>query len=300
MHRAIGKILVTPLLVLLGTPVVAVELDEVVALMAAGSHEQALQRLAGQPESRRSRLLKADALAALERGEEAEAIYHTLIDEAPEDPVPYNNLANFYAASGRLQEASDLLNQAMKSDQRYATIYDNLSRVYVEMSRNAYAKALRIGESRQGVELTSLDLKDDSGQQPRVHLAAGNDEADKVSDADNKEEAIKVLQKWAAAWSAQDVEAYLAAYDQEFRPKSGISLSQWQEQRRFRLHKPNRIEVALSDFEVEKRNSSELVVKLLQRYRSDRYRDSSRKGFVLVQRNGGWKIRDEYTIEVIN
>ena len=67
-----------------------------------------------------------------------------------------------------------------------------------------------------------------------------------------------------------------------------------------RLKRPNEIEVALSDFEASRSGGGSVTVKLIQRYRSDSYRDTSRKGFVLVLRNGEWKIGDEYTIEVMN
>lgn len=112
--------------------------------------------------------------------------------------------------------------------------------------------------------------------------------------------AIAALKRWAEAWSAQDVEGYLRAYDADYLPPRGLSLSQWQAQRRVRLRKPNTIEVHLSDFEVTSSGGGTLTVKVLQRYRSDHYRDSSRKGFILVQRDGEWKIGDEYTIEVFN
>ena len=86
----------------------------------------------------------------------------------------------------------------------------------------------------------------------------------------------------------------------EYLPPDGQSLEKWQAQRRVRLKKPKKIEVFLSDFEVSSSGGGTLTVKLMQRYRSDHYRDSTRKGFILVSRNGVWKIGDEYTIKVIN
>ncbi len=361
MYQPVGKALTGVLLLLLSGPLAA-NLDEVAMLIEAGSHQKALNRLAAEPETRRSRLLQANALAGLKRNEEAEAIYRALIEEAPEDPTPYNNLATLYAATGRLQEASEQLTRGMKSDQRYAAIYKNLSRVYVEMSRNSYARALRMNEKQQGLRLVTLDHRDGTSEPLQVTVVAlpqpevaARPVPDRVAQAAPKPAvkpepvstpspkpaakaeqtapptptvvpaprrtepvavaqatpppsavefdaggAIAALKQWAAAWSANDVEAYLAAYDDEFLPPRDLTRAQWQAERRVRLKKPKKIEVMLSDFEVSSTSDNSLTVKLLQRYRSDNYRDTTRKGFILVLRSGEWKIGDEYTIEVIN
>jgi tetratricopeptide (TPR) repeat protein len=362
MYKAVAGLLSTLFLSMLSAQACA-NLDEVAAQIEANNYQNALKSLSSQPVSRRSRLLRANALAGLKRNDEAEAIYRALIDEAPEDPTPYNNLATLYAASGLLQEASELLTRGMKSDERYAAIYKNLSRVYVEMSRNSYARALRMNEKQQGLKLVTLDHRDGPSEplqvaavalpQPEVTttpapakvaqavpksalkpepveaaaLAKSAAKAEQappstpsvapvprpakpvavaqVTSPKNAVEfdaggAIAALKQWAAAWSANDVEAYLAAYDDEFLPPRDLTRAQWQAERRVRLKKPKKIEVMLSDFEVSSTSDSSLTVKLLQRYRSNSYRDTTRKGFILVRRNGKWKIGDEYTIEVIN
>lgn len=352
MHNAVAKALAITLLLLLSGPLAA-SLDEAVALMGAGNYQAALDKLAAEPASHRSRLLRAEALAGLKRSDEAEALYRELIKEFPEDPAPYNNLATLYAATGRLQEASELLNQAMQSDLRYAAIYKNLSHVYVAMSSKSYARALRMSEQQQGLQLFTLDYREAPlqlaavesaptlpapqvapvvlSEKAPVQLAAieplppepqpapvelgeaapvstvmldaqtitseAPPAAPPVFDAGG---AIAALKQWAAAWSAQDVAGYLGAYDADYLPPRGLSRSQWQAERRVRLLKPGTIEVVLSDFEVHSSGGGSLTVKALQRYRSDHYRDLTRKGFVLVLRDGSWKIGDEYTIEVIN
>jgi tetratricopeptide (TPR) repeat protein len=338
MYKIAATAMAAILLMLLNGQAVA-GLDEVARMIEGGRYQAALESLSSSARSHRSRLLQANALAGLKRRNEAEAIYLALIDEAPQDPTPYNNLAALYAASGRLQEASELLTRAMQSDARYAAVYKNLSHVYVEMSRNAYAKALRMGEPQQGLKLLTLDHRDGPAAPlqvaavtaavaapvpaPAPHAAAlvqdkppavsplpavaavqavpAEPAAEPRSGADfDAGGAIAALKQWAAAWSAQDVEGYLAAYDRDFLPPHDLTPAQWQAQRRVRLKKPNKIEVMLSDFQVSSTGRGSLTVKLLQRYRSDSYRDTTRKGFIMVLRDGGWKIGDEYTIEVIN
>ncbi len=331
MSHSAGRILAGLLFLALSGPLAA-DLNGIAELIEAGKHQRALDDLARQPGSYHSRLLRANALVGLNRNDEAERLYRALIDEQPQNPTPYNNLATLYAAAGRLQEASELLTRAMKSDARYAAIYKNLSRVYVEMSRNSYARALRLSEQKQGLKLLSLDYRDvppQVAQQEPLQLAAVTpapqtapavlgtapvaapiqapvsqpippvqpQPAAQEFDAGG---AIAALKLWADAWSAQNVAGYLAAYDVDYLPPGGLSLEQWQAQRRLRLKKPKKIEVFLSDFEVSSSGGGTLTVKLVQRYRSDHYRDSTRKGFILVPRNGEWKIGDEYTIGVIN
>jgi tetratricopeptide (TPR) repeat protein len=328
------------LLLLLSGPLAA-SLDEAAELLAAGNPQAAMAQLVVEPVTHRSRLLQADALAGLQRNDEAEALYRALIAELPQDPAPYNNLASLYAATGRLQEASELLTEAMKSDPRYAAIYKNLSRVYVEMSSKSYARALRLSEQQQGLQLLTLDYHavpsaplQLAALEPAAVPPPASAPAKKTAPtpavavsmvtvataatrptptptptpvvapvsapAFDGGGAIAALKQWAAAWSAQDVEGYLGAYDAAYLPPRGLTLAQWQAERRIRLRKPGKIEVVLSDFEVNSSGGGTLTVKLVQRYRSDNYRDRTRKGFVLVPHNGGWKIGDEYTIEVLN
>lgn len=337
MQNKLGKAFVMALLALSGVASAA-SLDEVAGMIRSGEYQNALEQLAQLPDSPTMRLMRADALTGMKRHREAEALYRTLINEAPQDPTPYNNLATLYAAEGRLQEASELLNQGMKSDARYAAIYHNLSRVYVEMSRSSYAKALRLSEQPQGLQLTMLTQADAIGaiaQRPASEVArpvavaqatsatpatekpaagaTGQTPAvamDTVAPASRVQQAaaggfdgggvIAALNQWAAAWSGQDVDGYLAAYDVDFLPPRDLSRSQWQAERRVRLRKPGKIEVRLSDFEVSSTGGNNaLTVKLVQHYRSDSYRDTTRKGFIMVQRDGVWKIGVEYTIEVI-
>lgn len=333
MNKAVDKLLPAILLLLLSGPLAA-SLDQAAELIAAGQHQAALAQLAAEPVSHRSRLLQADALAGLQRNDEAEALYRVLINELPQDPAPYNNLASLYAATGRLQAASELLTEAMKSDPRYAAIYKNLSRVYVEMSSKSYARALRLSEQQQGLQLLTLDYRatpeaplqlatlepapippvPESQTKPAavveavpvsmVTMKAMAATAPEVAPVTAPEfeggGAIAALKEWAAAWSAQNVEGYLRAYDADYLPPRGLTLAQWQAERRVRLRKPGKIEVALSDFEVGSSSGGTLTVKVVQRYHSDNYHDRTRKGFVLVPHDSGWKIGDEYTIEVLH
>jgi tetratricopeptide (TPR) repeat protein len=299
MNKALVRMVMTSALLAWGAAAFAA-LDEVARLLDSGNYQAALQGLEGEAVSYRARLLRANALSGLGRTEEAESLYSALIAEQPQDPIPYNNLARLYAATGRLQKASELLTRAMESDPRYAVVYKNLSRVYVEMSRNSYAKALRMGEAQQGLQLTGLDHRDiPLSPVPAIASVSATDAPAATPPPLDTSAAVATLKQWAAAWSAQDVESYLAAYSSDFQPPRGMGLAQWRAERRVRLKKPGNIEVELSEFEVGQPDGQAVTVTLRQRYRSDHYQDDTRKGFVLHLQDGSWKIHAEYTIEVL-
>ncbi|MDH5573822.1 MAG: tetratricopeptide repeat protein, partial [Gammaproteobacteria bacterium] len=91
--------------------------------------------------------------------EQAIAAYDKLIVNYPDQPEPYNNLAVLLATQGKLDDARDRLEKAIHIDDIYATIYDNLSAVYVEMARGSYAKALQLGVTRRELALKDVETK---------------------------------------------------------------------------------------------------------------------------------------------
>ena len=78
----------------------------------------------------------------------AEAEFRRVIDAQPDDPRAYNNLAAFYAAQGNYNQARDYLEQALATDEKYATTYHNLGSVYAEMARGSYGRALQLDQKK--------------------------------------------------------------------------------------------------------------------------------------------------------
>ena len=100
--------------------------------------------------------------------------------------------------------------------------------------------------------------------------------------------AIAHVRSWAAAWSAQDVEAYIAHYQENYAPSgSGLTHNQWREQRRVRLTNKRFIEVTLADFNT-RQVSDTVVVNFVQRYRSNNLDDTIRKQLTLAAPNSDW------------
>lgn len=101
------------------------------------------------------------------------------------------------------------------------------------------------------------------------------------------------VRSWAAAWSAKDVDAYLASYSRSFRPSNGASYSAWSRYRRERLTKPKIIEVVLSDIRINRVDGNTATATFSQKYRSDNYRDEVTKVLTLNNSGGQWQIVSE-------
>ncbi|HQT81590.1 MAG: hypothetical protein B7Z60_04835 [Ferrovum sp. 37-45-19] len=85
--------------------------------------------------------IKAQALMALNRNDEAIGVLENLTEVAPEMATPYNNLAVLYAQKGRLDDARKMLEMAIQIQPNYTTALENLGDVYLAKAKDAYTKA---------------------------------------------------------------------------------------------------------------------------------------------------------------
>ncbi len=106
-----------------------------------------------------------------------------------------------------------------------------------------------------------------------------------------------VVLEWAAAWSDQRVDNYLAFYATSFRPPNGLRRDDWEILRRQRILGPAFIKVSLEQLEVVSVASRAAAATFVQTYRSDTYQDRVSKLLDFVREDGAWKIRDEREVE---
>lgn len=110
---------------------------------------------------------------------------------------------------------------------------------------------------------------------------------------------LPLLNKWRSAWSAQDVDAYLGCYSQEFTPENGLSRAEWVKQREVRLKRPKSISVTISDIKVVSEKGSRAEILFRQGYRSNTYADQVMKVLTLGLERGELVIVGERTISKI-
>lgn len=139
-------VLLLPLLVPLGAH--ADEYADVNRLLRSGKHPEALARaeryLADKPRDPQMRFLRGVILSETGRSAEALATYVALVQDYPELPEPYNNLAVLYAGQKEFHKAKEALEMAIRTNPAYVTAHENLGDVYVQLARQSYARALQL------------------------------------------------------------------------------------------------------------------------------------------------------------
>jgi hypothetical protein len=112
-----------------------------------------------------------------------------------------------------------------------------------------------------------------------------------------KETVEAVLERWSDSWSAQNINAYLKTYAENFVPSKKIDRGRWEKQRRERVLAPSFIKVTLADSEIKPHDSNHVDVEFSQSYQSDSYSDDVRKLISLQKIDDKWLIIQEKTID---
>lgn len=110
------------------------------------------------------------------------------------------------------------------------------------------------------------------------------------SSADDIREAVR---SWARAWAGKDIDGYIGAYAQQFRPSNGAPRATWVAYRRDRLSNPAFIQVDVGDIEVEMLGADRARATFVQGYKSNTYQDRVLKTLGMVRTGSGWQITSE-------
>src|SRR3954468_9235461 len=129
----------------------APEVGEIQRLIKSGQNGQALKliddALAKNPKDPAMRFRRGVTLSLLDRKAEALQVFQKLVEDHPEMPAPYNNLAVLYGSQGDYDKARAALVAAIRTNPQYATAYQNLGDVYAQLASQAYSKALQLDKS---------------------------------------------------------------------------------------------------------------------------------------------------------
>ncbi len=127
------------------------EAVEIQHLIKSGQSTQALKliddALAKNPKDPAMRFRRGVTLSMLDRKAEALQVFQKLVEDHPEMPAPYNNLAVLYGSQGDYDKARAALVAAIRTNPQYATAYQNLGDVYAQLASQAYSKALQLDKS---------------------------------------------------------------------------------------------------------------------------------------------------------
>jgi Flp pilus assembly protein TadD len=129
---------------------------DVERLFRSGDSEQALQKadraIAERPRDASMRFLRAVMLSELHRTADAMEALNRLIEDFPDLPEPYNNLAVLHAAQGQIDRARELLESALRHDPAYYTAHENLGDVFVRLAQRAYERAAGSGRNEPSLQ----------------------------------------------------------------------------------------------------------------------------------------------------
>jgi tetratricopeptide (TPR) repeat protein len=286
--------------------------QEASKLFKQGQDASALEHLEAilkdDPKNARARFLKG--LIQTDQGNQADAIdtFQALSEDYPELPEPYNNLAVLYAAQGNYEKARIALEMAIRTNPSYATAHENLGDIYAKMASQAYDKALQYDKTNTTAKTKLLLIKELFSTTP----PAGKPQAANVvskpvlvaampapqaaplkPDANPASQVIKTVNRWAQAWSQNDVNGYLAFYAPDFQTPQGQSRKDWETSRKARIAKPKKIEVTVGSLQVRFTDDNRVTVTFMQDYQSASLKTSTAKTLVMVKGGERWLIQQE-------
>jgi Flp pilus assembly protein TadD len=121
------------------------EAAEIRALITRADLPAALERaeraVAAKPKDASLRFMRAVVLMDMQRDPEALMQFAELSQEYPELPDPYNNIALLLARAGRLNEALQALQAALRNDPGHRTARANLGQVHLMLAVQAWEQA---------------------------------------------------------------------------------------------------------------------------------------------------------------
>ncbi len=107
-------------------------------------------------------------------------------------------------------------------------------------------------------------------------------------------EILDTVNAWAKAWSAKDVDRYLAFYGKDFKTPGGEARTNWENSRRQRISAPKSISVTVDAPKVSVGADGQASVTFRQGYRSDVVKAANTtKTLVLGRIDGRWLIQQE-------
>ncbi len=272
----------------------------------AAALEKIEEHLASNPADARGRFSKGLILVEMGRPADAMTVFSKLIEDYPELPEPYNNLAVLYAQQKQYDKARTALEMAIRIQPTYATAYENLGDIHARLAGQAYEKALQIDPAKKAAqrklsrvrEVGSGGLGDAGASAARLSAAPDSpaagmaDRASVAAGTADEKEVAKMIEGWARAWSRKDAKAYFAHYATDFRPPRGMTRKAWEEGRLRPMRKPGRLLVEVDDIRVAFADGK-ATVRFRQTFTSPALTSTVAKTLVLVRSGSRWLIQEE-------
>ena len=139
-------------------------LKEASALVKDRQFENAQKKLDAllvqRPREPQARFLKGVVDTEQGRTDAAIAVFRSLIEDYPELPEPYNNLAVLYAQKGDFNSARLALETAIRTAPDWAVAHENLGDVYVRLAAAEYDRAAKLDRDNKTAPPKLLLVRD--------------------------------------------------------------------------------------------------------------------------------------------
>ncbi len=137
---------------------------DVSALTQSGKTAQAIEKaqqyLQTNPRDPQMRFLQGVAQSKAGDLDAATNTFTLLIEEYPELPEPYNNLAVIFASQNQLEKARGALEMAVRNNPSYAVAHENLGDIYARLAHDSYNQSLKISGNNRALRLKMSTLAD--------------------------------------------------------------------------------------------------------------------------------------------
>ena len=111
--------------------------------------EQLEPKIQQAPRDPQWRFLQGVAQMNAGQRDTATATFEKLVQDYPELPEPYNNLAVLYAQNNDLEKASRALQDAIRANPSYATAHENLGDIYIRLAEKSLSQASQLAPNQQ-------------------------------------------------------------------------------------------------------------------------------------------------------
>lgn len=239
--------------------------------------------------------------------DKAQKSLETAIRTHPSYATAHENLGDIYArrASEAYDKALQLDNGNTRAQSKLALIKElfgpttKLSAVSTKTTANVTPSKPNLVPSNVGGKTTVLPIKATEATKQEMKTMTGeavvesgvtkatannNDEVSQITDA---------VEAWAKAWSAKDINKYLASYNNAFKTPKGESRKEWEQTRRERISRPASIKVEVANPKVTMQGNNMARVSFLQTYRANGSPQHTFKILTMKKVGDSWLIDQE-------
>ena len=232
--------------------------------------------------------------------DKAKKALETAIKTHPSYATAHENLGDIYA-----RMASEAYDKALQLDGGNARAQSKLSMIKdlfgtgnkvavktVDNSKADSAKPVKTGT----MPIRPADKKADVMKAAELDKVATVTNATNTNDGqknDGQKDVQEAIISWAKAWSAKDVDKYLASYGAGFKPAKNESRKVWEQTRRERVSKPANINVEVSNYKITMIDDNNAKASFKQTYKADGKPIRTDKTLILQKEGSNWYIEQE-------